>query len=584
MRYPILLFAIIFILIPERGHCRHLVGATMHYKHTVGTRYEFELRITRDCQSLGAELDPTAAIGLFDPTNQLAYAFDAPLASTEMFMYGPDSNCLGFVDVCLEEGKYFFTIDIGMNLNGWSVAYQRCCRRIDLINVEDAEDTGMTIQTMISTDDFNRGAEITDTIFKLAIVNSPFFYDVSTTDPDGDSLVYSLLTPLNGGDPFNIKPDPPSAPSYLQIGWASPYEETNMLGGQYPLQIHPHTGLITAIPLLLGPFQIAYGISEYRNGTLIAFRGVEVIVQVIHGVNVDQTFKGTVLTSNAQPVDQGIATLIEHRLSDDSLFILEEQEFVYGNYDFTNIPLAALYIKAEPGQLSNAHHLFAPTYWPRSAFWYGAEIITQCESPYPLNELALLPLATHTMGNISVTGTIDDVRTAAPPKNVSVFLMQGDSIAGYSHVDENGIFEIQNLATGLYDVYVDAINTSVYNAFPPQIQIVANTTITARLHDNHLEITQIVSIETPTGKLQEKMKAYFISTDELVIETNIQQAQDQTVYVYDIRGSLISSFIFPSGAVLIRQQFSNTPPGVYVINVSDSLHGRNHLQLKALKP
>jgi len=69
-------------------------------------------------------------------------------------------------------------------------------------------------------------------------VNQPLVFDHSATDKDGDSLVYTLCTPFEGGiSLINPRPRPAFPPPYKNTRWNEPtYNLDNVLGG-IPLTI-----------------------------------------------------------------------------------------------------------------------------------------------------------------------------------------------------------------------------------------------------------------------------------------------------------------------------------------------------------
>ena len=94
----------------------------------------------------------------------------------------------------------------------------------------------------------------------------PIVYDHSGFDPDGDSIVYKLCTPLTGASPSQSMPQPPNNPPYSTVSWIPPYSVDNMLGGPDSLRIDPQTGLLTGTPDVLGVFVVGICAEEYRQG------------------------------------------------------------------------------------------------------------------------------------------------------------------------------------------------------------------------------------------------------------------------------------------------------------------------------
>ena len=102
-------------------------------------------------------------------------------------------------------------------------------------------------------------------------VNQPLVFDHSALDRDGDSLVYSLCTPFEGGISLvNPRPRPAFPPPYRNISWNEPtYNIENVLGG-IPLSIDATTGLLEGTPNTVGQFVVGICVEEYRNGVVIS--------------------------------------------------------------------------------------------------------------------------------------------------------------------------------------------------------------------------------------------------------------------------------------------------------------------------
>ncbi|HTE09915.1 MAG TPA: PKD domain-containing protein, partial [Chitinophagaceae bacterium] len=106
---------------------------------------------------------------------------------------------------------------------------------------------------------------------------SGFSYDFSATDPDSDSLVYSLCSAYKGGGLGTqssgtclncVAPNPAAAPPYNSLPYKSPYSGADPLG--LNASIDPHTGIISGIaPTTSAQYVVTGCIYEYRNGVLI---------------------------------------------------------------------------------------------------------------------------------------------------------------------------------------------------------------------------------------------------------------------------------------------------------------------------
>ncbi|MFH1319362.1 MAG: PKD domain-containing protein [Bacteroidota bacterium] len=84
-------------------------------------------------------------------------------------------------------------------------------------------------------------------------------FDQSATDPDGDSLVYSLSTPYD---------DEPGSPPFDLISWLAPYTEANQIDGT--LTIGPQTGELFVLPSAIGQYLVGISVKEYRDDVLLS--------------------------------------------------------------------------------------------------------------------------------------------------------------------------------------------------------------------------------------------------------------------------------------------------------------------------
>ncbi len=265
---------ILFIFTSE-SKASHIIGGEMNYTCLGSDQYEITLTVYRDCFYADplAVFDDPAAIGIFNSNGGLIDSLMLPLMNNDTLTPILSDSCL-FVpgDVCVHTTTYRRVVSLPFTQGGYNFAYQRCCRNQTITNIVDPTNTGATFQAILTEEailECNSGAEFRDWPPLFICVNEPISFDHSATDIDGDSLVYSLCTPLQGGDFINNQPQPPLPPPYDEVVWAAPYDVNNLLGGD-ALTIDSNTGLLTGTPNTIGQFVVGVCIEEYRDGELIA--------------------------------------------------------------------------------------------------------------------------------------------------------------------------------------------------------------------------------------------------------------------------------------------------------------------------
>ena len=112
----------------------------------------------------------------------------------------------------------------------------------------------------------------------MVCYNKPFTLDFSATDPNGDSLVYSLCDAYNGGAATSAANITPSAPPYNSAGYINGFSGISPLGNQ--ATINSRTGIISGIAPNAGKYVVSVCVNSYRNGEYISVHRKDFIITV----------------------------------------------------------------------------------------------------------------------------------------------------------------------------------------------------------------------------------------------------------------------------------------------------------------
>ncbi len=288
MRKLIVLIILVSLGMPSKAS--HVIGYDFDYICLGANTYQFTLAVYRDCrpQSQGGGLpdallgDNPAFIGVYS-NGILIGQQDVEASFVEIVPPFFSNNCVLNPPVrCNSKMVFQFTQFLPPNPDGYTLAYQRCCRNGATLNINLAGSTGNTFVTTIPPNDnsCNNSAKFNNAPPQIICINNPFVFDCSASDIDGDSLTYEFCPGLAGGgagrtppnppnSPNTPKPKPPLGPPYLSIQYAQPYTPFNPIASNPTISIDPSTGVITGTPTLSGIFAISVCCNEYRNGTLI---------------------------------------------------------------------------------------------------------------------------------------------------------------------------------------------------------------------------------------------------------------------------------------------------------------------------
>ena len=246
--------------------------------NTVGAGYNIELRLYRDDVNALVTLPSSVNIGIYQVgTNNLVSQVTLHLGSSKLLplgepCYNPDTSILR-----VEMGLYDnYNIAFLPNYEpGYYFHYEVCCRNTVVSNIANPDSTGISILAIIPDPAIGQnsspkfGSYPIDAYFCIA--NTKYF-SWPVTDPDGDSLVFSLVTPLDDGtnpNNGNSAPGNNPYPYYPACNYAPGYSQNNPIGGSPAMSINPLTGEISASPDIFGTFAFTVRVEEFRNGVKI---------------------------------------------------------------------------------------------------------------------------------------------------------------------------------------------------------------------------------------------------------------------------------------------------------------------------
>ncbi|MBL7951168.1 MAG: gliding motility-associated C-terminal domain-containing protein [Flavobacteriales bacterium] len=272
MRLLSLSLALVFAA--SSAHATHIVGGELYYDHLGGDQYQVSLKLYRDCGPGNVNqtgYDASAMLGVFGGDGSTVSIQNMAFPGAIELPIALDNPCLTAPpDVCIELAIYTMVLTLPARPDGYVLTYQRCCRTPTIINLQDAGDQGLTCTVRIpGTVVENSSARFIAYPPVVLCLNEPLLFDHSASDADGDSLVYALRTPLNGGSSINPTPTP-VAPPYAPILWQGGYSGDYPMDSSPIMSIHPSTGLLTVTPTLAASYTVAVEVKEYRNGTLLS--------------------------------------------------------------------------------------------------------------------------------------------------------------------------------------------------------------------------------------------------------------------------------------------------------------------------
>ena len=281
----LLLLAFFSVLLSDDIKANHGAGGDITYTCVGPNRYQFTLKLFRDCSGFDMLLrapmivrnscgygNPELILYLQDPSTGVncTGTIGSDCANEISQLCPPElpySTCKGGSLPGMEEFTYVGTVTFSGACDTWSIDYNLSARNYTINLVQAPFVPNFHIQTTMNTRSEpcnNSPIFINSHPIPYICVNQLINYNFGVVETDGDSLVFSLVSALQ-----NV-----GANVFYNPG----YSATAPIPG---ITINPHTGQLTFTPTILGNFVVAVKVSEYRNGVLIGtvIRDIQFVVQ-----------------------------------------------------------------------------------------------------------------------------------------------------------------------------------------------------------------------------------------------------------------------------------------------------------------
>jgi len=251
----ILLFTLI-ISLSMSSYSTHLMGGQIVTSYlgtdSLGSHYAVELTAYRDTIGIPMVTSAVFYVSELDTSGNWNSLFSSTVSydTTSGNLFLPVQSAYG-VEV------YVYNDTITLPGDGYySISYEECCRNGAIINMSNPLSESMRLTTYFTSDSLNPNSSASYLSPPVAYLpaDTLWSYNPLPFDPDGDSLVWSLVTPLGLTSMVN-------GYEYLSDSiYSNP-------SGIFTLD--SITGSLSWSASLVGNFEASFLIEEYRNGAKI---------------------------------------------------------------------------------------------------------------------------------------------------------------------------------------------------------------------------------------------------------------------------------------------------------------------------
>lgn len=267
--------------LPAKGS--HVVGGEFWLEHLHGNTYELHFDVYRDCYDGVPYFNDPATVGMFEQgTHEKAREIVMDLKE-DIDLDFVDDDCINQPNICTHIGRYYKTIELDPDVydhdEGYYFSWERCCRNVDIKNIRRTHPNpngSEGIAFYMEVPPFEEQPS-TPTIERdpmtLLCADNTFNFDFSASNPDNDSLHYSIIEPIKGNLTHNtpnhwteanypyVLPGP-----YESIIWENGYGMHNIMDGEDGLSIDPNTGVVNVTPTEEGFYAVAIKVEYFEEG------------------------------------------------------------------------------------------------------------------------------------------------------------------------------------------------------------------------------------------------------------------------------------------------------------------------------
>lgn len=276
-------FVVVWLGFITGTQATHIVGGEFELVHIDNNQFQLNLNLYFDVLNgnIGAR-DPSIEAAIYRKSdNSFITSYILPLVSESRVDYfQPEcSNGEVITDKLIYTTNIVLAADIYNDPEGYYIAWERCCRNYTIDNVISNDPSigiyaGQTFYlefppVVKDGEPFiNSSPVLFPPLNDYACPFKPYWVDFQGTDPDGDSLAYSLITPLNTKTGNPVVDGGAGPAPYPEVQWAFGFGLDNIMFGAPDLSISDD-GFLTVTPTFNGLYAFAVKVEEFRDGEKI---------------------------------------------------------------------------------------------------------------------------------------------------------------------------------------------------------------------------------------------------------------------------------------------------------------------------
>ncbi|REJ80060.1 MAG: hypothetical protein DWQ44_06855 [Bacteroidetes bacterium] len=264
------LFLMLLILFSNARNAgaTHASGSDLTYTWVTGNTYKVTVSFYRDCAGVAAPNSITLNARSSSCNRNQSYTLNrVPNTGQEITFacFAAATKCTNSSSIYPGYQRYVYEANVTLPqlCSDWVLSYFVCCRNCAITTLNNPCDANMYVEATLNNvlAPTNSSPQFTNIPVAFLCVNQNFTYNHGVVDPNGDSLVYSFVTPKTYNSSNN---------TVGNVSFRSGYSATSPLTSSPAVSLNSANGDITMRPTANNEIGVtAILVREFRNGVQI---------------------------------------------------------------------------------------------------------------------------------------------------------------------------------------------------------------------------------------------------------------------------------------------------------------------------
>jgi len=268
LRKALFILLFIFTISTNESYGTHASGSDLTYTWVSGNTFRVTVSFYRDCAGVAAPNTITLNARSASCNRDQSFTLSKTSGTGQEITFPcrtVNTKCTSGSSVYAGYQQYVYSANVTLpqQCTDWVLSYYVCCRNCAITTLNNPCNDNMYVEATLNNvvAPQNSSPKFTNIPVAFLCINQSFTYNHGVIDPNGDSLVYSFITPKTYNTGNN---------SVGSVTFNPGYSASSPLSSLPAVNINSSNGDITMFPTSNNEVGVAaILVREYRNGVLI---------------------------------------------------------------------------------------------------------------------------------------------------------------------------------------------------------------------------------------------------------------------------------------------------------------------------